>query len=143
MPSPLIAQLVAEHGYPVLDAQNLASTLESDSTVVLFFTEDPKRYPESNDVAVVLPELARAFPDRFIPMVVDRQLEDQLKLVYDITVWPSLVFLRRGRFLGKISKIRDWSEYMERIPEILDNAPSHNPGVGIPVIDASKEQRHA
>lgn len=143
MPSPLITQLVAEHGYPVLDAQNLASCMEDESTRVLFFTEDPKRYPEANDVAVVLPELVDAFPGRFIPMVVDRQLEDQLKLEYDITVWPTLVFVRGGRFLGKISKIRDWSEYMERIPQILDSAPSHNPGIGIPLVDASKEQQHA
>lgn len=134
MPSPLIRQLVEQHGYPLLTADKLDNTLERETTLALFLTEDPRRFPESNDVAVILPELVRAFPGRFKPMVVDRSLEPQLKDRYDISVWPCLVFLRDGRFLGKIAKVRDWSEYMERIPQILDRQPGRDPGLGIPVV---------
>ena len=135
MPSPLIQQLNELHGYPWVTAANRDAYLEQQGNVLLFFTEDPKRYPESNDVAVILPELAKAFPASFDIAVVARELEPELKAKYDIKVWPTLVFLRDGRFLGKITKIRDWSEYMERIPEILNSVTTHNPGIGIPLVE--------
>lgn len=143
MTSPLIDLLIEEHGYPLVTTDNLDETLRRETTLALFLSEDPKRYPESNDVAVILPQLAAAFPGRFEPAVVERALEPALKQRYDIAVWPCLVFLRNGRYLGKISKVRDWADYMERIPTILDSAPKHNPGVGIPVIDASRPQAPA
>lgn len=132
---PLIEQLVTRHGCTYLQEDKLDWLLETDLPVALFFTEDPKRYPEANDVAVVLPELVKACGDCFRIAVVDRDLEAQLKNRYDITLWPSLVFLREGEYLGKINKMRDWSEYMALIPEILQREPTRNPGVGIPVVE--------
>lgn len=149
MSSPLIDQLFEHHGFPLVTANTLDNFLERETTLALFLTGDPQRYPEANDVAVILPELLRAFPARFKPAVVERDLEARLKDRYDIAVWPCLVFLRDGRFLGKISKVRDWSEYMQRIPEILDSEPRHNPGVGIPLVSeplhttATAEPDHA
>ncbi len=143
MSSPLIEQLTERYGYPLITRDNLESFMQRETTQVLFFGGDPARYPEANDVAVVLPELARAFPARFKPAVVDRSLEDELKHRYDIQVWPCLVFLRDGRFLGKISKVRDWSDYMQRIPKILSAEPRHNPGVGLPLVSETMEQTHA
>ncbi|MCB1791737.1 MAG: hypothetical protein KDJ24_15655 [Gammaproteobacteria bacterium] len=143
MSSPLIEQLTAQHGYASLTADNIDATLAREATLALFVSEDPQRYPEANDVAVILPELTRAFRGQFEPLVVDRTLEPLLKDRYDIAVWPCLVFLRNGRFLGKISKVRDWSEYLERIGEILDSVPRHNPGVGIPVVNEPLENTHA
>ena len=70
MPSPLIEQLTREHGYPTLGADDAEKLLSQPGNLVLFFTEDPKRYPEANDVAVVLPELVTAFPGRFRVAVV-------------------------------------------------------------------------
>ncbi|MDQ7074178.1 MAG: hydrogenase-1 expression HyaE [Gammaproteobacteria bacterium] len=135
MPSPLIQILYKELGYPLLTEKNLAEFLKQEGTVVLFCSEDPKRFPEANDVAVVLPELVNVFAGQFVPAVVDRSLEKTMKSRYDILIWPSLVFLRQGKFLGKINKIQDWSDYMERIPEILARDAIHNPGVGIPVVN--------
>lgn len=143
MSSVLIEQLLHQHGYPLLTAENHDALLAQHKTLVLFLTEDAKRYPESNDVAVILPELHHAFADQFQPVVVDRSLEKTLKDRYDILVWPSLVFLRKGRYLGKINKVRDWSDYMERIPAILAAEPKHNPGLGIPLIDEKRSPSHA
>lgn len=143
MSSPLIDQLLEEQHYTLLTRDNRDSFLQQHDTVVLFFTEDPKRYPETNDVAVILPELVAAFPGRFTPAVVDRDLETDLKDQYNISVWPALVFLRQQRYLGKISKVRDWSEYMDSIAEILQQQPGHNPGLGIPLVTEQRGTRHA
>ena len=57
MNSPLINRLIDELGYPLLDDDNFEGFIEQTPISVLFLTEDPKRFPESLDVAVILPEL--------------------------------------------------------------------------------------
>ena len=42
-----------------------------------------------------------------------------------------------------IDKVRDWSDYMQRIPEILNAEPRHNPGIGLPLVSDPLEQAHA
>jgi hydrogenase-1 operon protein HyaE len=143
MPSPLIEQLIEQRHYAVLNSNNHDTFMQQEGTYALFLTEDPNRYPESNDVAVVLPELVEKFSDKFEPVIVSRELEKQFKERYDIAVWPCLLFIRNGRYLGKINKVRDWSEYMEMIPAILERETQHNPGLGIPVVDESRSQPHA
>lgn len=142
MSSPLIDQLTTTHGYPLVTPDSLENFLERETTLALFLTGDPRRYPESNDVAVILPELARAFPARFKPAVVDRRLEALFKARYDIAAWPCLLFLRDGRFLGRISRVRDWSDYLERIAAVLDGHARRNPGVGIPLVAEPLGQTH-
>jgi hydrogenase-1 operon protein HyaE len=62
---PLIARLIDEFGYPQLDAGNLETWNAAPGDAVLFCAGDPVQYPECLDVAVVLPEILRAFPGRF------------------------------------------------------------------------------
>ncbi len=131
---PLIRLLLSRPGCDYLDALNLDRVLTRAGTMALFLTEDPKRYPETNDVAVVLPELIAAHNGAFRVAVVDRELEKRLQESYQITIWPSLVFLRDGRYLGTIAKMRDWSEYMTLIAGILQRQPTRNPGIGVPVV---------
>ncbi len=138
MSSPLIEQLTTQHGYPLLDKTTFQAFIDAHDTVVLLFTEDPKRYPEANDVAVVLPELMSVFKDRMSAAVIDRTYERELQKTYEFNYWPTLVFLKKGQYLGNIGKIKDWSEYMEDIPKILDSEPSRNPGLGIPVITEAR-----
>ena len=116
--SPLIQRLLDQHGYPTVGTNTLEAFLDTHDTVALFFTEDPVRFPEANDVAVVLPELVKTFG--FTPAVVERDSEKALQSQYGFVVWPALVFLRRGRHLGTLTRIRDWSEYMNEIPKLLN-----------------------
>jgi len=132
-PAPLIDRLVTELAYPLVDTDNLDEIASSTECLVLFFTEDPKRFPETNDVAVVLPELVKAFP-RLTPAVVARGDEKILQNRYGFTSWPALVFLRRGGYLGVITGIQDWQVYLQRITRLLDSEPTRPPTLGIPVV---------
>ncbi|HBR98806.1 MAG TPA: hydrogenase-1 expression HyaE [Gammaproteobacteria bacterium] len=132
MNHPLIDRLIDEFHYPLVDADNHDSILR-DATVCLFFSGDPKRYPEATDVAVVLPELAAAFEGQFTPAVVSRDVERQWQTEYGFNQWPALVFLRNGQYLGAICKIRDWADYKDDIPAILAHHGKRSPGIGIPV----------
>lgn len=133
MPSPLINRLVDELDYPLLDQSNFDDFVKSAPFSVLFFTEEPKRFPESNDVAVILPELVKNFP-QLTPAVVSTGAEKALQGRYNFTVWPALVFLKEGRYLGTITKVQNWDVYMAEIDSILALEPKRDPGIGIPVV---------
>jgi hydrogenase-1 operon protein HyaE len=129
----LIQRLSEVLGYPLVDLNNIDTVLGSAEHVVLFFTEDSRRFPEANDVAVVLPELIGVFPE-LKPAVVARCDEKALQKQYGFTSWPALVFLRHGQYLGALTGIQDWSVYLGEIRRILDAELSRPPTVGIPVV---------
>lgn len=135
MPSPLINRLIDELGYPLLDTENFDAFIQANPFSVLFFTEEPKRFPESNDVAVILPELVKQFP-QLTPAVVATSAEKKLQGRYNFPVWPALVFLKEGRYLATITKVQDWDVYMAEIASVLALEPKRDPGIGIPVVSA-------
>lgn len=133
---PLIQRLIDDYGYPVLGAADIDALPADDRVNVLFFTEDPKKYPETLDVAVVLPELVAHYGERLHPVIVARADERALQERYGFAQWPTLVFLHGRNYLGAISRIQDWHVYLERIDELLTAEPTRPPGVGVPVVGA-------
>jgi len=136
MPSALIRDMIDKYGYPVLGADDIDEYLSRHDNVVLFFTENPQHFPESNDVAVVLPELMRVFKDRLVAAVVHKDSERLLCRRYNFKAWPSLVFLRQGEYLGVISRVQDWHIFIQRIEEILNAGPTPAPCIEIPLVQA-------
>jgi hydrogenase-1 operon protein HyaE len=134
MSSALIERLQREFQYPTVDASNLNEFLKANACSVLFFTEEPSRFPESNDVAVVLPELVKAFQGQFTPAIVARSDEKKLQSLYGFQSWPALVFLRGQSYLGAITGIQDWMVYLTDINRILASEPSRPPAIGIAVV---------
>lgn len=140
MPSYLIGALRHQAGLPFVDETNIEAFLApaegEPENCILFFTGDPKQRPEADDVAVVLPELLRTFQGKLRGAVIDRAAEENLKARFNAVVMPSLVVTRRDQPVGVLGKIRDWSEYVEKIGEWLSPdapvlAPSGGPRVEI------------
>ncbi len=127
MTSPLINQLQTRHRYPMLDADSFDHFVYGNENVVLFFANDPIQFPESHDVAVILPELLKSFSGRLQAAVIGKTIERELQARYRFTGWPSLVFLRNGEYLGVITGIRTWHEFMQQTAEILAATPSQPP----------------
>lgn len=119
MISPLVRRLLEVWKYPRADTGNLPQLLADNEHLVLFFPGDPERYPEGDDVAVILPELLRAFEGRLGAAVVCGENAAALKQRYPFDAWPGLVFLRRGVQLGSICKVKDWADYLEQIEALL------------------------
>ena len=105
---------------------------------VLFFPGEPSTVKDATDVAVVLPELVQAFGDQLRPGVVTDTwgAGKELKRHYGFSAYPSLVFVRGGEYVGTISRIQDWSDYIDQINRLLVAAPSRPPGFSIPVVSA-------
>lgn len=131
--SPLVQNMIEQYGYPVLTQASLGDFLDSSEEVVLFFTENAVKFPETNDVAMILPELVRAFDGRFAAAVIALADQRKLQMHYGFREWPTLVFLRDAEYLGAISRVQDWNVYLAEISRILASTPSSPPDFMLPV----------
>ncbi|SOB93463.1 thioredoxin domain-containing protein [Rhodobacter maris] len=117
---PLVARLSTEFGWPRLEnASDLAEFTCRPGVHCLFVPGDSARNLETPDAAVVLPELRQAFQNGFDCAVVGDAIEADLREATRVLKTPSFLFYRDGTFLGGIEKIRDWDDYLARIPHIL------------------------
>ena len=133
MKHPLIARLVDELGYPEVTLENHDDIVARPGVTVMFFAGNPKRYGETTDVAVVLPELIAASDGLLQGAVVTAEAEIPLQKVYGFRAWPTLIFTRPDGYLGRISRMKDWGEYLELIKDILQAVPRPAPGFDLAV----------
>ncbi|MEW8030410.1 MAG: hypothetical protein AB2792_01300 [Candidatus Thiodiazotropha sp.] len=133
----LISDLIEQKGIATVNEHSLEDYVRAHKQCLLFFTENPAQFPESNDVAVVLPLLMEAFGDRFQVAIVERDSEHQLHARFPFDNWPALVMLRDGVYVGSISRMQDWDVYLTEIERLLNTQPSTTPGFRIPVVSAT------
>jgi hydrogenase-1 operon protein HyaE len=134
--APIIQNMIESNAYPVIGLDTLDEFTAANRHVVLFFTELMKPVPETADVAVILPELERAFDRRFAVAVVAWEAQRDLQRRFRFTKYPSLVFLRDGEYLGAISGVLDWADYLADVGRILAAEPSEPPPFVFPGQDA-------
>ena len=136
MSHPLIDRLLDEFGYPEVSLSNHDAFVGQAGMNVLFFPGDPNSVKDSTDVAVVLPELVAAFEDKLAPGVVTDVRGDgaELQKKYGFGAYPALVFVREGDYVGAITRIQNWSDYIEEISNLLVAPPKRAPGFSIPVV---------
>ncbi len=134
MRSPLIQALVDNSHTPLVTKDNSDEFLQAHDDVVLFFTGNPKQFPESNDVAVVLPELMQQFQDRLTLALVDESVELALQQRYLFSQWPALIFLHQGECLGMICGMQNWSDFQAEFERILATVPGETSSRVIPII---------
>jgi hydrogenase-1 operon protein HyaE len=133
---PLLEQLVTRHGFTAVDADSIDDFLHASGHVMLVFTEDPVRYKETLDLAVIAPEVARAFAGRFRVGVLYPDAARKLAPRFGFARWPALVMLRDGAYVGAIDGLRNWDEYLAETQQLLAAEPTRPPSVGITVKSA-------
>lgn len=138
MSHPLVDRLVSELGYADIALDNHDEFVAAAGMNVLFFPGDTTTVRDATDVAVVLPELVAAFDHRLRPGVVRDVFGDgkALKRQYGFMEYPALVFVRSGDYVGTLTKIRDWGEYLEKIDALFSSEARRPPGFSIPVVSA-------
>lgn len=130
---PLLQRLLQLTGAALLDARGAEAWAAMPGTAMLVFSEEPERYKETLDLAVIVPELHGAWRGAFrvglLPPLAARAVAPR----YGFSRWPAIVMLRDGQYLGAIDGIRDWEVYLAEIDRLLAATPSRAPSVGIPV----------
>lgn len=133
---PLLQQLVTRHGFTPLDGSSV-DAFAAEGHVLLAFLEDPVRYKETLDLAVIAPEVARTFADRLRPGVFMPDVSRKAATRYGFARWPALVVLKDGEYVGAIDGLRNWDEYLTEMQQLLTAAPRRAPSVGIAVTSAA------
>ena len=133
---PLLEQLVSRHGFTDLDADSIDEFIDAPGHAMLVFTEDPVRYKETLDLAVIAPEVARAFAGRFRVGVLYPSAARKVAPRFGFARWPALVMLRDGAHVGAIDGLRNWDEYLAETQRLLESEPTRPPSVGIAVRSA-------
>lgn len=127
-----------KYGYQVLaDAAAADSFCAGPGDRVLLLADDPRLVPESWDVAVILPDALAKVADRIAVGLVLPAAARVLAPRYSLSLWPALLFLRDGQFVGLLEGMRDWAVYAREIPAMLERPVSRAPGIGIPVATAT------
>ena len=120
MTSPLIERLTSGLGWPRLDAMEAVDAfLARPGAHALLVPGDPAKNLETNDAAVIVPEVVAAFRGAFDVAVIADPIERAVRERFEVWPTPSLIFVREGAFLGAIPKVRDWDDYLERTRLIL------------------------
>jgi hydrogenase-1 operon protein HyaE len=135
---PLVARLVNECGAARLDDALFDDFVRAPGEAALFFTEDPVRFREVLDVAVILPELRTGCVRPFRIGVLPPPLANAKAATYGVRRWPALVFLRGGEWLGNVEGLRDWNDYVEAVNALLEGETRALPPKVIPVASATK-----
>lgn len=145
-PDPLAALFqrhVTQHGYTLLaDAAAADAFLAGPGDRLLLLAEAPHMVPESWDVAVILPEVLAPVAGRFQVGLLSPALARPIATRYAVNLWPALLFVRDGQYVGTLAGMRDWADYQREVPTFLDRPASRAPGIGIPVASATDSACH-
>lgn len=140
---PLIARLRDQYRYPFLSSEDFVAFISPPGDAVVFFVEEPARYRETLDVAVILPELAAAHPGRFRVGVLLPQEARPLAPRYGLARWPALVFMRGGEYVGAIEGLRDWAGYLSETAALLQAPTRHPPTIGVKIAATGGSHPHS
>ena len=134
---PLLQRLVNDFGATWVDETTLDNWAALGGDRVVLLAGDAVRFPEGQDVAVVLPELRRSASRPFEIAVVPREKEEAVARRYGANRWPALLFLRDGQYVTLLPGMHDWLVYLKEVEHALALPVSRAPTVGIPVVSAN------
>jgi hydrogenase-1 operon protein HyaE len=129
---PLLERLGAEHGFPELTAASFDAFISAPGHALVFFSEDPVRQRETLDLAVILPELHRAFGAAFRACWLAPDVAKAIFPRYGFRRWPAFVLLRGGEYVGVIDGVRGWDEYVSEMQRLLAAEPTAPPAIVTP-----------
>jgi hydrogenase-1 operon protein HyaE len=130
---PLLARLVSETGADVLAAEAYDAWAAQPGPAMVVFAEDPDRYKETLDLAVIVPELHATAGGQFRVALLLPAASRALASRYGFTRWPAFVILRDGQYVGAVDGIRDWDVYVGELERLLASPPTRPPSVGIAI----------
>jgi len=137
----LIGELFSRHGFTEVGAENFDAFTGCPGRTLLVFLEDPVRIKETLDLAVIVPQLVRAFPGRFAVGVLLPAEAREFQPRYGFRRWPAFVVLHDGQYVGAVDGLRNWDEYLAEVAHLLAAPPTRAPTVGIAVKAAGADAR--
>lgn len=138
---PLYQRLFDAFGFTRLTAETLDTFLAAPGRTLLVFLDDPERIRESLDLAVIAPEVAAAFPQMRVGVLL---AQDAVACAprFGFRRWPALVVTDGPAYVGAVDGLRDWGDYVTEMAVLVTVPPTRAPTVGIAVVAANPADHH-
>jgi len=117
--TPVDALKMVPGGTAITQANVDAWLREGVGIKALLFAGINKDRIEGHDVAVVLREMLRLYPEGLSVGVVETSDEMRIKDRFGVIVLPTLVILNRGEVLERMPRVRNWADYADLFTRYL------------------------
>jgi hypothetical protein len=106
-------------GHQRLTAETILSFLAEGARLVLL-TGDPQRVRESNDAAVIFPDLVRTVSeatgiDLVAGFLTPNHETDAVRAELGVLSYPSVVAYRDGCFAGVVPGMKAWTDFVSQV----------------------------
>ncbi|MCG5031421.1 hydrogenase expression protein HyaE [Mesosutterella sp. OilRF-GAM-744-9] len=116
---PVFQRLWGAEGFTRVTEENLGAFASQKGLVLAVFADNPTTFKESIDIAVIAPEIGRAFGAYLSGRgFTDPRVGRAIASRYGLTRLPAVGFFRDGEFLGALQGLKGWSEYIQGLTEI-------------------------
>ena len=138
---PLYQRLFDVFGFTRVFADTLDTFLAAPGRTLLVFLDDPDRIRESLDLAVIAPELAAAYPQLRVGVLL-QPAASACAARFGFRRWPAVVVTDGAAYVGAVDGLRDWSDYVAELSALAVAAPTRPPTIGIAVRSADEPGSH-
>ena len=116
---PIFNRLWGEEGFVRVNENNVRSLTEKKGLVLMVFADNPTTFKETLDIAVIAPEIAKAFA----PYLAGKGFTDPavgraISMRFGLTRLPAVGFFRNGVCLGALQGLKVWDDYIKGLAEI-------------------------
>ena len=117
---PAYRRLFEKEGFTWVDGAAFEAFLSAEGFKMAVFSEDPNVKRVSLDIAVIAPELKKAFAGTLSQTVFTRFNESRaLAGRFGISGLPAVALFRDSVYLGAVQGLKDWNEYCRQLSEIV------------------------
>jgi hydrogenase-1 operon protein HyaE len=135
----LLDKLVKEAGVIDLDLAQFQTFTDGTGFAVVLLTEEPDTAPESWDMAVIFPELLNEI--EVSSGVMHPENSRIIASRFSLGRLPALLFFRDGEYIGSLEGLRDWSDFIAEVANILKSPARALPAKSI-AISATSSSCH-
>lgn len=115
-------------GYREIDADQLDALAQGVARLIVLPLDSPERFPELADIAVILPEVLRQFPDGcFQVAFCSPATSGALCRRFAVHRHPALIFFRHGAHIGTLAGLLDWADYLREFAALLRGSQPQEP----------------
>ena len=116
---PIFKRLFGEAGFTRVDEETIDEFLKTDGLKMVVFADDPNDRKTTLDIAVIAPEIKKAFGEVFSRCsCADFTQARSLAARWGLRSMPAVAIFRDSEFLGAVQGLKPWDEYISLLTEI-------------------------
>ena len=117
---PVFKRLFGEAGFQWLTSQELENFISLDGLKMLVFADDPNERKTTLDIAVIAPELKKAFNGALTATAwADFKESRSMAARWGLRSMPVVAIFQNKDLLGAVQGLKPWDEYCSLLSEIV------------------------